>query len=219
MGQRLLAKERERKALELRKAGMSLRQIAEAVGYADESGAQRAIVRGLKNITHEPAQELKTLEMERLNAMLLVLWPKIQDPNHEHHFEAFDRALRLMDKIDRLQGLDAPQQVELSGQIAHGVLMIDGTKETYIEALKAMAGEGDIPIGALTTGEPVPVDQEDDGIEDAELVDEEEDPQAAGEGTGPTLEGMDGRDLGNGPGSGGEQDEEVPYFPDPDDTA
>lgn len=133
---RLLKKEKERKALELRKGGANFHQIAQAVGYADASGAYRAVKRAMKEITQEPAIELKTMQIERLNHMLLTLWPKVQQGDES----SINTALRVMDKIDALMGTEAASQVDINVNHKDSILVIDGNKDDYIAAMKRMVG-------------------------------------------------------------------------------
>lgn len=133
---RILAKEKQRKALELRKAGASFDTIADQLGYADASGAYRAVQTAMKVLHQEPALELRTVQVERLNHMLLTLWPKVQNGDER----AIDTSLRVMDKIDRLMGTDAAQQVDVNINQNNAILVVDGDKDDYLRALKQMAG-------------------------------------------------------------------------------
>jgi len=99
--------ERRRKAVELRKAGASFDDIAVQCGYKDRSGAYRAVKAALKDITREPAEELLTLELARLDAMLLGLWADARKGN----VMKIDRVLKIMDRRAKLLGLDAPTRV------------------------------------------------------------------------------------------------------------
>jgi len=98
------ANDRHRQALELRKAGVSYAVIAERLGYRGPSGAHAAVGVALKKTLQEPADELRQLEVERLDAMLLSIWPQVKQGNQG----AIDRALRIMERRAKLLGLDAP---------------------------------------------------------------------------------------------------------------
>ena len=122
--------ERVRSAIELRKAGASYQQIADQLGYSDPSGAYRAVSRGLNSLVKEPAEELRTVQYERLNHMLIALWPRVQ----QGELSAMDRALGIMDRMSRLFGIEAPS-LNLH-QHQSDVIVIDGSKSDYIDALK-----------------------------------------------------------------------------------
>jgi len=96
------AHERHLQALELRKAGVTYEVIAGQLGYANASGARKAVLSALKATLREPAAELRELELARLDAMLLPLWRRVQAGDEK----AVDRALRIMERRARLLGLD-----------------------------------------------------------------------------------------------------------------
>ena len=103
-------KERQAKALELRKAGMTYQQIADALGYGSHSAAQKAIQSGLKAIIREPAEDLRTLELERLDKMLASHWPAVL----KGHVRSTEVAIRIMERRAALIGLDAPKNDRLN---------------------------------------------------------------------------------------------------------
>lgn len=102
--------EKQRRALELRKAGASYEQIAEAVGYSDRAGAHKAVAAAIKNITREPARDVLTLELERLDTMLVGLWPEARRGNAK----AIDRVIRIMDRRASYLGLDAETSIAVT---------------------------------------------------------------------------------------------------------
>lgn len=71
---RIVAKEKAAKAIELRKAGKSFQAIADELGYGSDSAAFKAVQRALKAIAGEPAEELRTLELQRLDDLNASLW-------------------------------------------------------------------------------------------------------------------------------------------------
>ena len=102
---------RQRSALRrcvLRKTGISYDAIAATLGYKGRSGAYKAVITALRDITREPAEELRSLELERLDAMLSGIWEKATTGDTW----AIDRAIRLMERRAALLGLDAPQKRE-----------------------------------------------------------------------------------------------------------
>jgi len=119
---RLAVVERQRQALELRRAGVGFDQIAQQLGYEDRSGAYRAVVAGLKKTLQEPADELRELELSRLDQLLLAVWTaaanlpkKPNEPARMPQHLAIDRVLRIMERRAALLGLDAPKRAEVSG--------------------------------------------------------------------------------------------------------
>jgi hypothetical protein len=101
---KIMAVERQRQALELRKAGWTFQAIANEVGYANRSSAADAITTALRATVQEAADDLRKLECERLDSLLSAMWPKGVGGNHL----AVDRCLAIMERRARLLGLDAP---------------------------------------------------------------------------------------------------------------
>lgn len=104
----LNAAAKQAQALELRKAGHSFEQIAAKLGYANGGGAYKAVEAGLRATLQEPADELRQLEITRLDTMLSALWPKVKRGEHG----AIDRALKVGERRAALVGLDAPKKIE-----------------------------------------------------------------------------------------------------------
>jgi hypothetical protein len=106
---RLEAADRQRRALELRKAGKGFDAIAAELGYDSRSGAHKAVMTGLKATLREPAEELRTLELERLDALLSALWPVALQGDQG----AVDRVLRVMERRSKYLGLDTTERTDL----------------------------------------------------------------------------------------------------------
>lgn len=96
---------REREALELRKAGASYDQIGQKLDVSRDTA--RAIVmkamQSIKSECEESAEEIRDLELARIDSMLLGLWEKARRGD----VAAVDRVLRLQDRRAKLMGLDA----------------------------------------------------------------------------------------------------------------
>lgn len=101
---KLTAIERQKHALELRKAGVPYSVIAERVGYKQASGAHAAVMSAMKATIKEPANEVRKLELERLDALLLAVWAKATSGDTK----AVMTALRVMERRSAFLGLDAP---------------------------------------------------------------------------------------------------------------
>lgn len=168
-GQRkLLAQQKRRHVLELRKSGATFDQIAQSLGYADASGARKAMQKAMKDITQEPAAELKVIQVERYNHMLLTLWSKVQMGDER----AIDRALSIMDRLNDLEGLREKAGITVNVDAStheNAVLVVDGNKDDYIAAMKRMVGVNpdgtNIPQIDTTPAPAQPVDSPVDVIE------------------------------------------------------
>lgn len=102
--------ERQRKALELRKAGADFQQIADQLGYANKTGAWKACQAGMAKLIKEPATDVLTMELARLDAMFLGLWPKARAGN----VAAVQQCLRIMERRSRYLGLDQTGAMDTS---------------------------------------------------------------------------------------------------------
>lgn len=99
-------RERDRRAVDLAVAGMSLVQIAETLGYADKSGPSRAIHRALNRQEAAAVGEFRDLENARLDRLQAAWWTKaIGGDRH-----AALIVLRVFERRAKLNGLDQPQQ-------------------------------------------------------------------------------------------------------------
>ena len=98
--------------MELRGQGWTWQRIADEVGYASASACKTAFDNAIKRTMQPVADEVRTLELERLDRFLSYLWDKIEqgDPI------AIDKGLKIMDRRAKYLGLDAPikQQVEVT---------------------------------------------------------------------------------------------------------
>ena len=101
---RVAAHDRQLRALELRKAGATYQAIAEQLGYAHAKGAYKAVASALKLTLREPANELRELEVARLDAALLAIWRHVQSGD----YRAIDRLLGIMKRRIELLGLAQP---------------------------------------------------------------------------------------------------------------
>jgi hypothetical protein len=110
---RVAAADRQRRALELRAAGAGFASIARQLGYAGPSGAFKAVSAGLNATLQEPADELRTLELDRLDQLLAAVWPLALQGD----FQAIDRALKIGERRARLMGIDAPRRVDIEQRI------------------------------------------------------------------------------------------------------
>lgn len=146
---------RDAEAAQLRAEGKTYDQIAEALGFSDRSLARRAVERALAATVREPADELRQLELIRLDA-LWVEAVKVMTTEHitvnngrvievdgvplkddGPTLSAIDRLLKIMERRAKLVGLDSATKVE--------VLSVDAL-DREIERLTA-------ELGASETGE------------------------------------------------------------------
>ena len=95
----------QREALEHRISGLGYREIADTMGISLTT-AYRLVQGGMQEIIREPAEQMLTIETDRLDKLLAAQLPSALqgDPR------AAETALKIMARIDRLYGLDQPTQ-------------------------------------------------------------------------------------------------------------
>ena len=99
---RIEAEERQAAALNLRKAGVSFEEIARQTGYASASGAYEAVKAAMAKTLREPANELRELELARLDGMLEAISEAVMAGD----LNAIGMALRISERRSRILGLD-----------------------------------------------------------------------------------------------------------------
>ena len=101
--------ERERRAVEMRTAGATYREIGEELGV-NPSSAFRMVRRALDRVPAEAVGDLRSLQLVRLEE----LWRKLAGileeaaDNPERQFRTIDTMLKVLVREARLMGLDAP---------------------------------------------------------------------------------------------------------------
>lgn len=112
LDKKLSAAEKRRYALELRIAGADYDQIAKLVGWRSKSSAWEAVDRALRELEKESAEQVRELELARLDKLLARWWPRAL----ERDKDAVDRVLAIQrQRLRLLPGLEAPSKTEHTG--------------------------------------------------------------------------------------------------------
>lgn len=130
---RLAAHDRHLRALALRKAGYTFRAIANELGYNDQAAAYHAIMKVLADTAREPADEVRGMELDRLDDMLSRIAKRIQAGD----LAAIDTALRIQTRRAKLLGLDAPVKQEHSGRVEGAPVSVNVVYEQPKKAAEA----------------------------------------------------------------------------------
>lgn len=155
---RLRAAERQRQALELRKAGVSFEEIARTLGYAGPSSSYRAIMSALKRTLQEPADEVRKLELVRLDRAQRVAWERMLQGD----LEALAKVIKVMERRARLLGLDMPTKVASTDSQGEDLaltverelyLLSDEQAQAAIDFLRRMRQSVPAPAAALPDGD------------------------------------------------------------------
>ena len=103
--------DKQRRALQLRNVGVGYDRIADELGYADRSGAWRAVDAAVKRSIVEPAEHQRVIMAERLDTMLQRAMDAVLRGDLEH----IDRVLRIERQRAELFGLNAPRGFQITG--------------------------------------------------------------------------------------------------------
>ncbi|MDR1535522.1 MAG: hypothetical protein LBU64_10570 [Planctomycetota bacterium] len=95
-------RERQNAALNLRKGGIGLREIARQLGFASPSGAYEAIRAALAESRQEAVDEYRDVMAARLDSMLAVAWENALAGD----LDAVAAVLRIEERRAKLFGLD-----------------------------------------------------------------------------------------------------------------
>lgn len=93
------------KALSMRQLGYTYERIAEQCGYKDRGAAFHAVQRELKRTITPIAEDVRELELTRLDQLLTVFYAKALKGDGW----AMDRVLRIMERRTAYLGLDTVQ--------------------------------------------------------------------------------------------------------------
>lgn len=150
--------ERTRRAMSLKLAGASYAQIAMTLGYHDASGARKAVQRGMKNALQETSSELRKIHYGRLEHMLMLLWPDVNNRD----LGSLNTALAVMDRMERLYGLNAAEKIDVMN-VNNTVILADGDKTSYIAALREAGKQ--LALGVSSSSPEEEQDDDDDTID------------------------------------------------------
>lgn len=105
-------REKEQRALELRKAGLTYDEIAKSLEMS-KNGVWKAVNRVLEDVADEAKKEatgLRALEALRLDDLQKSLWARARKGD----LAAMDRIIRVLERRAKLLGLDAPVKAALT---------------------------------------------------------------------------------------------------------
>lgn len=131
------AKERLALAINLRMTGMSYQQIADQVGYGSRSACRTAVVTALEETVNESAAEYRRVQTSRYEQLMMTHWGKAIDPKNDGNIGATHVVLSIMDKINAINGINAP--IDVNVQHSGGatvILYAGGSKDDYMQSLK-----------------------------------------------------------------------------------
>jgi hypothetical protein len=118
---------RRKEAVDLRIEGKTYREIGQELGVTPTRARQLVAeaLAGLQKDTAESAEELRRLELDRLDQLQSGLWEEAAGGN----LKAVGAALKIMERRARLVGLDAPSRTENT----HGYSYLDQMTDAELE--------------------------------------------------------------------------------------
>ena len=137
-------------ALALRLQGLTYDQIGEQVGR-DPAACYRAVAKHLQHtraVAAETAQELREVELARLDRMLAVVGPMAEAGD----LQAVDRVLRIQERRAAYLGLDAPKAQ---------LVAVDSRPDT-VKALMALVANSKLDVGQASSETVIDVTPEGD---------------------------------------------------------
>lgn len=102
------AAERRARCVELVSQGWRYDDVARAVGYSTRGAVSKAVHKALKDRTVEAVDELRRLEVARLDSLQAALWEQAIAGD----VKAAQTVLRLIDRRITLLGLDEPASAQ-----------------------------------------------------------------------------------------------------------
>jgi len=132
---KLTLAERRCKALQLRKEGMSYRQIANELKVALNT-AHKDVTTELAKVTKEPAEQVLEIELHRLDDLLRVASQVAFDGGQKagNRLAAIDRTLRIMDRRAKYLGIDEPKQTNESEEVKKALLDLKEVATQFAQA-------------------------------------------------------------------------------------
>lgn len=139
--------DRELAVVELRRTGETWDRIARAIGYANAGGAYKAYKRAIVRTLQQPTDELRDIEIDRLDRLQRAYWKKAIDGD----LKSADFVLKVINKRGEFLGLDAPQKIQAEVITYDGNGDIDGDIERIIKLLDKMDQSSTIQVEAGTS--------------------------------------------------------------------
>jgi len=132
--------ERDQRAVDMRRAGVSWDAIARALGYSDSGHAHRSFMTYMHNYPKETVEQSRQVELDRLDQLQAAIWQQCLASGSSNQHWAIDRMLKISDQRARLLGLNAPVRQEVSVITESAVDTAIRDLQTQLEAQATAAG-------------------------------------------------------------------------------
>ena len=131
--------------MKLRRGGLTWDAIAQRVGYADPSGAQKTYARAASRVLAEDVDAIRKLESERLDLAQAAIWGDVLKAD----IPAVNTLIRIMERRAKLLGLDQPTRIQAEVVNYDG----DSIRARLAEIIAATDRGGSDSSQALSMGE------------------------------------------------------------------
>jgi hypothetical protein len=157
---RLAVVDRQNRALEYRKAGKSYPWIADAMGYS-LNGVFKAVKTALKRCGKPAADEVRIMELERLDRLWQNLWGQdgslIECKSADDLVKKTDAMIRISKRRADMLGIDAPVKVAATTPGGESIF-VNYTDEQLLAALERVRARRDLggalPVDSQCTAQP-----------------------------------------------------------------
>lgn len=133
-------RERDQRAVDMRRAGVSWDAIARALGYSDSSHAHKSFMVYMREYPRESIEDARQVELDRLDQLQAAIWQQCLASGSTNQHWAIDRMLKISDQRARLLGLNAPVRQEVSVITESTVDQAIRDLQTQLEAQAAASG-------------------------------------------------------------------------------
>ncbi len=125
------ARDKEAKALELRRAGVTYDVIAAQVGWADAATANKAVRRAIARSMQDDVEAVREIELDRLDRLERAVWTNALQGD----LGSVRAVLNIMERRSKMLGIDAPARVQAEVTAYQGGTDIDREVERLAETL------------------------------------------------------------------------------------
>lgn len=123
--------DRERKALELRRSGLTYDAISQEIGWTEPSAAHKAVKRAIKRSMQDVGEDVLELEVARLDRLMEAIWDQAVGGD----LQCLDRVLKIAERRAKLLGIDAPARQHVEIEAYMGGTDIDREVEALAKTL------------------------------------------------------------------------------------
>lgn len=99
--------DKEIRVVSLRRQGYTWDSISAEIGYSSPSSSREAFLRASRRVLREDLEDVRNLELDRLDIALTAIWPNIESGD----IQAINTMLKIMERRSKMLALDAPKRI------------------------------------------------------------------------------------------------------------